>query len=381
MKEHLCDLAIIIGKQDKQLLSLDVYTHHYLLPFTPRVRTIDFIVSSLFHGKVQPLLVLAPEDADLLHGYLTKWWPEKEIYVFDRQKTEQEFLLFLDELKLDHSLKTIGIFYGHFPSWFPLEQIQEIPKYALLHYQTPLGVFPIGVILPFRAFEDGLRATSQTNLYNFLENAVDTFSHEKQLHKISLRGYFQPNYTLIDYYNIHMNLFDDYYYLDHLNSLVPVRPFTVPNVISRTYRSSHVINSLVGENVHIYGHVENSIIFSNVIIDKKAFIKNSIILPGNHIGSDAHIFNTIIDEFSMDNTDPNIGHKVRIGSDHPSLPNKKFPQLSSGFTLIGKDLILPDRMTIGGNCYVESFLPLPQLKRHPHLKDGENLLYEIEKRE
>lgn len=374
-EERFCDIALIIGKQDKNLLSLDVYTHHYLLPFTPRLRTIDFVVSSLVHAQVNPLLVLTPEDSDILHNYLGKGWPESEIYVFDKQKIEMEFLPFLEELKTDHSLKTIGIFYGHFPSWFLPPVKRNLSNYAILQYETPEEQIPVGVILPFRAFEDGIQATSQSNLYDFLENMIVNLSQEKRMHRVRLQGYFRPHYTLEEYYQIHMDLLDDYYFLDHLNSLVPVRPFTVPNVVSRTYRSSHVINSIVGENVHIYGRVENSVIFSNVIVDKKAIIKNSVILPGNHIGSEAHIEHAIIDEFSMENTVPNIGAKARIGSSSAVRANERFPQLSSGLTLIGKDIILPEKSSIGGNCYIESFVPQNVLKRHHVLRDGESLLY------
>ncbi|MCX7882826.1 MAG: hypothetical protein N2314_06355 [Brevinematales bacterium] len=375
-EERVCDIALIIGKQDKDLLSLDVYTHHYLLPFTPRVRTIDFVVSSLVNTKVNPLLVLTPEDADLLHDYLVKGWPENEIYVFDKHKTEMEFLPFLETLQSDHRGKTIGIFYGHFPNWFFPPAKRPLPTYAVLCCETPQAQVPVGVVLPFRAFQEGIRATSQTNLYDFLEGLIDTLAQEKRMQRVRLLGYFRPHYTIEEYYQIHMDMLEDYYFLDHLNSLVPVRPFTLPNIVSRTYRSSHVINSLVGENVHIYGRVENSIIFSNVIVDKKAVIKNSVILPGNHIGSEAHIEHTLIDEFSLENTVPNIGAKSRIGSLSAIRPNEKFPQLSSGLTVIGKDVVLPEKSVIGGNCYVESFLPPSVLKRHHVLRDGESLVHE-----
>jgi len=369
----LCDLALIVGKQDKQLLSLDIYTHHYLLPFTPRLRTIDFILSSLIHGNISPILVLTPEDADLIHNYILSGWPDLSIYVFDKHKTEQEFLPFLQELKVDHSLQTIGIFYGHFPSWFSPLQCTLHHNYTLFTYETPFGTFPVGIVLPFRAFEEGLKATSQENLYTFLENIIDSVSKEKHIHTTKLLGYFQPCFSLQDYYRIHIDLLDDYHYLDHLCSLVPLRPTTKLNLVSRTTKTSHVINSIMGENVRIEGHVENSVIFSNVIIDKKAFIKNSIILPGNHIGSEARIVNTIIDEFSLENVEPNIGHKAQIGSESASSPNKRFPQLSSGFTLIGKDSFIHPRTIIGGNCYVDSFLPPTFTHKIHQLKDGEYL--------
>jgi len=376
MAEKLCDLAIIIGKQDKDLLSLDVYTHHFLLPFTPRVRTIDFAIVSLVHAGVQPIIVITPEDADILHTYLVKSWPTENMYVFDQNKLETEFLPFLEELKTDHAIKTIGIFYGHFPNWFFPPAVHTLPHYTLLCHETPEGISPIGALLPYRGFEEGIHATSQAHLYPFLESLIDNLSQEKRLHRIPMKGYFRPHYTLQEYYRLHMDMLDDYYFLDHLNSLIPVRPFSPPNLISRTYRSSHVINSIVGENVHIYGHVENSVICSNVIIDKKAVIKNALILPGNHIGSDVHIENAIIDEFSLDNTTPNIGAKSRIGNAFCTTPNPRFPQLSQGLTLIGKDCLLPDKSHIGGSCYVESFLPASLLKHHATLKDGESLLHE-----
>ena len=41
------DFGIIIGENSTHYLSLDEYVEHFLVPFSPRFRNIDFAVSSL----------------------------------------------------------------------------------------------------------------------------------------------------------------------------------------------------------------------------------------------------------------------------------------------------------------------------------------------
>jgi ADP-glucose pyrophosphorylase len=166
---------------------------------------------------------------------------------------------------------------------------------------------------------------------------------------------------------------------DRFNAYVPIRADLSMNLSSSFGRHSYVINSIAGENVEINGKIENSIIFSNVKIDRNAQIKNSLILPGNHIGPHAQIVNSIIDEFSGDNTVPNIESNSHIGSESPLAVNENYPQiLNFGVTLIGKDVRILSGSRIGGNCYIDSFIPQTKMRECRKLPDGKSVLREKE---
>lgn len=55
-------------------------------------------------------------------------------------------------------------------------------------------------------------------------------------------------------------------------------------------------NSIVGDGCVIMGEVENSIIFPSVVIEKGAYVKNSIIMQETEIRAGSKIYKTIIDE-------------------------------------------------------------------------------------
>ena len=122
-------------------------------------------------------------------------------------------------------------------------------------------------------------------------------------------------------------------------------PYDRPPV--RIIGSAHVANAAVSPGCVIQGSVENSILSPGVIIEKGAFVKDSIIMHDAKVGKGTRIERSIIDK------EASIGEESVIGQGNPRVANARFPDhVYSGLTLIGKRASIPSHSRIGTNCIV-----------------------------
>ena len=103
--------------------------------------------------------------------------------------------------------------------------------------------------------------------------------------------------------------------------------------------SAQVSNSMIALGAHIDGVCENSIIFSNVVIEKGAVVKDSVIMSRSVVKSNAVINYSIIDE------NVTIGQNCVIGS--PVADSK-------GIAVIGRDVSVKANSTVGGGSIIDS---------------------------
>lgn len=373
------DLGIIIGENSNKFLSFDEYAEHYLLPFSPRFCSIDFAVSSLTTIGVREIAVFTKRDKDILLNYLVKSWPHYEFYVFDYIDIREKFVGFLNEFDREHKIDHIAIIKGNHPVWLDLKNAADAVdksnniavKFSAPGFKSSIPALLVEKKVFIKKCEDIL--LNEANLDSDMIHKMMTSFHTRQVNVSE--GYVLPFGSLKEYYDIHIQMLGTYLEMDAFNARVPVKGESSQNVSSNFGRNSYVINSIVGENVEINGRIENSVIFSNVTIAKDAVVKNSLILPGNHIGPKAEITNAIIDEFSGDSSTPNIGGHAVIGCENPSKKNQKFHSiLNFGVTLVGKDARIPGGTKIGGNCYIDSFVPEAEINKDRKLSDGMSVL-------
>lgn len=373
-------LGVIIGENSNKFLSFDEYAEHFLLPYSPRFCNIDFAVSTLSTMDVHNIVVLTKRDKDIILNYLVKSWPHYDFHVFDYIDIRDKFVEFLNEFDREHRLDHLAILKGNFPVWFDLKAIEnDIEKSGniAIKFQSGMKAVHPALIVDKKVFikkcEDVL--LNEANLDSDMIHKLMGSFHTR--HVTVSDGYVLPFGSLKEYYEMHMNMLGNYLEMDAFNAKVPVKGFSSQNVSSSFGKHSHVINSIVGENVEVNGKIENSVIFSNVKIAKDAVVKNSLIFPGNHIGPKAEIINTILDEFSGDNSVPNIGSHSFIGNAQPAKKNQKFHSiLNFGVTLVGKDAHIPSGTRIGGNCYIDSFVPEAEIRSDRKISDGSSVLLE-----
>jgi ADP-glucose pyrophosphorylase len=366
------DFGFIIGQHYDQFLSFDDYADHLLLPYSPRFRNVDFAVSSLVSAGIRNIMVVVTRDKDIVLNYLVKGWPLLNFWVWEPADAAAHLEEFFEEYAKEHSLELISVIQGSFPVWLNMRAFQEdLEKHNSLAVRTK---FPEGELTSCIVVE---RKLFQKKIMKMLfpdgkqETDLGRIAEENGIKYIEEKGYLSPFRNLREFYEIHLSMIDDYLLLDKINSQVPIRGDLAPTVTSLLAPHSNFKNSLFGEGVDIDGTIENSVIFSNVRIDKGAVVKNSVIFPGNHIGHDAVITNAIIDEFTREVVVPNIEPHAVIGSGTATESNRDFPaQLDFGITLVGKEIVIPASMRVGANCYIESFTDPLDMKNFKILPDG-----------
>lgn len=101
-----------------------------------------------------------------------------------------------------------------------------------------------------------------------------------------------------------------------------------------------VKNSMIALGCEIYGHVENSVLSSNTIVEEGAVVKDSVIMSGTVVKRGANIQYSIIDESVV------VEENATIGAERASA--KGIAVLGRGIT-VGKGARVPDSAIIDKN--------------------------------
>lgn len=113
-------------------------------------------------------------------------------------------------------------------------------------------------------------------------------------------------------------------------------------------------NAQVGGNVlsngcRVDGIAERCVLSPGVYVAEGAVVRDSVILNDTVIEAGAVVDRCIIDK------QVRIGANARIGDGDDNSPNKGLPEvLNTGLTLIGKEAIIPENMSIGRNVVVHA---------------------------
>ena len=126
---------------------------------------------------------------------------------------------------------------------------------------------------------------------------------------------------------------------------------------------AQISQALLSNGSIVAGNVKRSVLSPGVIVHPNATVINSVILNGTEIHEGAHIENAIIDKNSV------IGKNVKIGVGE-NIPNIERPDLlSSGITVVGKSVHIPDNTQIGKNVRIFTTAKFASLE----IKSGETL--------
>ncbi|MCX8173158.1 MAG: sugar phosphate nucleotidyltransferase [Thermoplasmata archaeon] len=161
----------------------------------------------------------------------------------------------------------------------------------------------------------------------------------KNVYGYKFGGYWGYTRTLHEYFNTNMDL------LGEEPKIKPEECGIRTNIYghyhhdlppSRFYPTADVEDALIARGCRIKGKVSHSIISSNVVIEKGAVVKNSLIMCDCFIGEGTVVEYTIIDEGTV------LGKNSVIGG-------------SKKITCIGKNARIPDTVSIGEGCVVWPF--------------------------
>lgn len=153
------------------------------------------------------------------------------------------------------------------------------------------------------------------------------------------RGYWQDIGTVEAYYQSNMDL------LSAKPRLALDGPW--PAIGDNTENGPYVVgengsveNSVIGPGCVIEGHVENSILSPGVHVDRRAEVRDSIVMSNVHIGYHSVVNRCILDEAVRVAKFCYVG----FGLDHPG---------SNGeITLLGRQVEVPPNTAIGRKCRI-----------------------------
>ena len=199
----------------------------------------------------------------------------------------------------------------------------------------------------------GIYIFSAQKLYKYLEedsqnpNSSNDFGKDilpkmlnsgERMMSFEFNGYWKDVGTINSLYDANMDLLGDTPVFDIGDSSWKIQsrsPLAPPHYIGETGKS---LNSIIMSGCEIYGTVENSVLGSNVVINKGAIVKNSIIMSDTTIDSNAVIDYSIIDE------GVSIGKNAKIGEPKES---------AKGITVLGRNICVADDSIIESGIIID----------------------------
>ncbi len=154
--------------------------------------------------------------------------------------------------------------------------------------------------------EDSVDKNSE---HDFGKNIIpNMLSEEKRLFAYEFKGYWKDIGTLDSYYEANMDLLSDEPHIDIFSR--DQRIYSNSNISPPHFvgSSGKVEKSLVSNGCVIDGKVSNSILSTNVVVEKNAEVIDSILLPNVHVKAGAKVVRAIVGESSI------ISAKAKLGS-------------------------------------------------------------------
>jgi glucose-1-phosphate adenylyltransferase len=200
------------------------------------------------------------------------------------------------------------------------------------------------------------------NIAHFGRDVFPALVKRKRVFGYKFKGPWAYTRTIDEYWHANMELLKE-------NPSIDVREWNVrTNLDNERVRdrapsifgpSSEVQNSLVHRGCTIDGIVKNSILYPGISVAKNAVVENSILFYDTTVGANAQLNRVICDVNVNIGADALIGHGSvdRVIRDTSDI-------LSSGISLIGRNVQIPCRYTVGRNCIIYPFKNENQLTKN-----------------
>ncbi len=174
---------------------------------------------------------------------------------------------------------------------------------------------------------------------DFGKNIIPNMLKDKRrLFGYEFQGYWKDVGTIESLWEANMDLLREegdpnYLNLKDADFKIYARNYAQPS--SFIGRDSQITHSFVAEGCEIHGRVENSIIFTGCVIEKDAYVRDSVVMPNAVIHQGANVKYAILGEESL------IGINAKIG-DLPEYYDKS----EWGIAVVGKDKIVEQNQVV-----------------------------------
>ena len=233
-------------------------------------------------------------------------------------------------------------------------------------------VFTLDVLVRRLIEED---RTSGGSPISFTYGMLPKMLGEDRVFAYNFEGYWRDIGTIDSYFESNLELIKIMPELNLYDVRNPLRSRLRFEPPAKICEYGSVKNSIITQASLIDGHVERSIIFPHVRIDKGAEVYDSLMMPNNHIGAGTIIRRSILDTVSRqqhNDMKPNIGRDSVIGGYGDARPNIEQPDaLNSSITLVGMESEIPDNTIIGRNCIVYPDVRSVDFQGRRTISDGE----------
>ena len=337
------------------------------VPFGGKYRMIDFVLSNMVNSGIKNIGVLMPEDSGALIRHLRagKDWDldrkhEGLFLLLPTKRTSlagtgdidyfSQHLGYLLASKYDHVILSTSqflcnvnlnlVFERHKASKADVTLIyremsvteQRLKGSIMLGFDNKRWVSDMEIDPPFSKSRNLYMRTAvfrRELLLDIITNAMSRGGGDyvrqlqRRLKDIRMNaweftGYVANIADIQAYYKHSMDLLDydvcqDLFYK---NGHIYTR---VKDSLPTKYMSgAEVTNSILANNCHIDGRVENSVIFRSVTVEKNAVVKNSVILQDSRIGANVRLENVICDK----DVDISAGRVFRGDPEYPVVIKK-----------------------------------------------------------
>lgn len=364
MKDSFTVISAPSGR-DNGLLSLTESRSRYMLPFGGKFRVVDFTLRNSSAMEAAYTILYTDVD-DSLDNYIAgrNFLEDESVAHLVRvvNSTDiHDFIKVIDETDTSHYI----IYNGDNPSIIDFRQLTDrfIKKGgdAVLYLIEIDGKATMAnkiLIVKRKPLIKSLKKAVKENAHapNIVEmvvNMVINLGIRREIYKT----FYWPVNNIPEYYRITGNIIwnPNILTLLYKDRIIKSRIAPPESGYAMLGKTADVTNSFMSDFCHIEGKVENSVIYPGVTVDEKAVVKDSILLPFAHIGRGAKVVRSIVDETTEAQDAPNIGSYCNVGTYEEHLRNGDFPHSIFGsLTLIGKNCRIPERITIGGACYIAS---------------------------
>lgn len=216
---------------------------------------------------------------------------------------------------------------------YEFEEKPEKPKSTL----ASMGIYIFSAKKLYRYLEEDNNDPKSSN--DFGKDVLPKMlaAGEKMM-AYEFKGYWKDVGTINSLYEANMDLLGDKPKFDVSDTSWKIQsrsPLAPPQYIGN---EAKVVNSIIMSGCEIYGTVENSVLASDIVIDKNVVVKNSIIMSDTTINEGAKIEYAIIDEKIT------VGKNAVIGEPESS---------GKGIAVLGREITVEDGATVEGGKIID----------------------------
>ena len=143
---------------------------------------------------------------------------------------------------------------------------------------------------------DLLDEAASSHVFRRLPELLRDYVLANNANAFEYTGYLARIDSIQRYYDANMQMLDDVSFQSLLQSNVPILTKSKNEVPSFFAKDATVVNALLGTGTYIEGHVEDSVVFRNVVVHHDAVVQHAVVMQGAKISTGSTVRYAILDK-------------------------------------------------------------------------------------